>query len=153
MKVVVQRVSRASVRVDNEISGQIGKGLLLLVGIDQKDDEKTMKWVSDKIIRLRIFPDNEGKMNRSVQDINGEILVVSQFTLCGRVEKGTRPSFVDAAKPARAEPMYEKMIRYMENKSGLNVESGEFGAMMDVELVNDGPVTIWVEKQMPNPAD
>lgn len=146
MKVVVQRVSRAKVSVNDEITGSIRNGLLLLVGIHENDDESIMKWVADKLLKLRIFEDEQGKMNRSVTDIRGEVLVVSQFTLYGNVKKGTRPSFIEAAKPEAAEPLYDQMISYLEKKSGLNIESGEFGAMMKVELVNDGPVTIVVEK-------
>jgi D-aminoacyl-tRNA deacylase len=146
MKVVVQRVSRAKVTVDREVTGRIGNGLLLLVGIHENDDKSIMRWVSDKIVKLRIFEDEAGKMNRSVSDIGGSLLVVSQFTLYGSVKKGTRPSFIEAAKPGTAEPLYDDMIQYLKKHSGLQVESGLFGAMMDVELVNDGPVTIIVEK-------
>jgi D-aminoacyl-tRNA deacylase len=146
MKVVVQRVSRAKVTVNDVITGSIRNGLLLLVGIHENDDETIMKWVANKLLKLRIFEDEQGKMNRSVTDIGGEVLVVSQFTLYGNVKKGTRPSFIEAAKPEAAEPLYDQMISYLEKKSGLNIESGEFGAMMNVELVNDGPVTIVVEK-------
>lgn len=146
MKVVVQRVSRAKVTVNDEITGSIRNGLLLLVGIHENDDGSIMKWVANKLLKLRIFEDEQGKMNRSVTDIRGEVLVVSQFTLYGNVKKGTRPSFIEAAKPEAAEPLYDQMISYLEKKSGLNIESGEFGAMMKVELVNDGPVTIVVEK-------
>ncbi len=146
MKVVVQRVSRAKVTVDREVTGSIGNGLLLLVGIHENDDKSIMRWVSDKILKLRIFQDEAGKMNRSVSDIGGSLLVVSQFTIYGSVKKGTRPSFIEAAKPDVAEPLYDEMIQYLKKRSGLQVESGSFGAMMDVELVNDGPVTIIVEK-------
>lgn len=147
MKVVVQRVSRASVSVNGEQKGNIGNGLLLLVGIHEKDNMDIVKWVSNKILNLRIFQDGEGKLNKSVSDVNGEILVVSQFTLYGNVRKGTRPSFIEAAKPEIAEPLYETMVDYFKNYSGLRVESGVFGAMMNVELINDGPVTILIEKE------
>jgi D-aminoacyl-tRNA deacylase len=146
MKVVVQRVSRAHVKVDGEVTGSIGKGLLLLVGIHEEDDIRVMKWVAEKILKLRIFEDEDGKMNLSVSDVGGEVLVVSQFTLYGNVQKGSRPSFIEAAKPNKAEPLYNEMIQYLKRNSGLIIESGIFGAMMDVELVNDGPVTIIVEK-------
>jgi D-aminoacyl-tRNA deacylase len=146
MKVVVQRVSRAHVKVDGEVTGSIGKGLLLLVGIHEEDDIRVMKWVAEKILKLRIFEDEDTKMNLSVSDVGGEVLVVSQFTLYGNVQKGSRPSFIEAAKPNKAEPLYNEMIQYLKRNSGLIIESGIFGAMMDVELVNDGPVTIIVEK-------
>lgn len=146
MKVVVQRVSRASVKVDNKITGKIEKGLLLLVGIHPDDTRKELEWMCRKIEKLRIFEDEEGKMNLSVKDVGGSLLVVSQFTLYGNVRKGTRPSFVEAAKPEKAEPMYEEMVDYFKEQTNLKVQTGIFGAMMDVALVNDGPVTIILEK-------
>jgi D-aminoacyl-tRNA deacylase len=147
MKVVVQRVSRANVSVEEEIKGSIDRGLLLLVGIHENDDMDTVKWVVNKVLKLRIFEDEEGKLNKSVTDVGGGVLVVSQFTLYGNVSKGTRPSFIEAAKPEIAEPLYDKMIAYFKNKSDLQIGSGVFGAMMDVELINDGPVTILIEKE------
>lgn len=147
MKVVVQRVSRANVKVDGKISGSIGRGLMLLIGIHENDDREVMKWISNKILKLRIFEDQDGKMNRSVSDIGGGILLVSQFTLYGNVKKGTRPSFIEAARPEIAEPLYNDMVNYFKKFSDLQIESGVFGAMMDVELVNDGPVTILIEKE------
>lgn len=146
MKVVVQRVKSSSVEVENEVTGRIGKGLLLLVGIHQDDTKKEMEWICNKILKLRIFEDEEGKMNKSVSDIGGGLLVVSQFTLYGDTRKGTRPSFIEAARPEKAEPMYEEMIQYFKKHSELPVESGVFGAMMNVQLENDGPVTIILEK-------
>jgi D-aminoacyl-tRNA deacylase len=146
MRIVVQRVKRASVTVDGSVTGEISKGLLLLVGIHENDEDDQLRWCCDKISKLRIFEDDEGKMNRSVQDVDGEILVVSQFTLYGNSKKGTRPSFIEAARPEKAEPMYERVIERFKKITGLKVASGEFGAMMDVELVNDGPVTLIVEK-------
>ena len=146
MRIVIQRVSRASVTIDGEISGEIDRGLLLLVGIHETDTKAEAGWCCSKIPRLRIFEDEEGKMNLSAQDINGGILVVSQFTLYGNTKKGTRPSFIEAARPEVAEPLYEYMIDKLKKESGLKIESGEFGAMMDVELINDGPVTIILEK-------
>ncbi|TVR16308.1 MAG: D-tyrosyl-tRNA(Tyr) deacylase [Balneolaceae bacterium] len=146
MRIVIQRVSRASVTIDGEISGKIERGLLLLVGIHETDTKAEAEWCCSKIPRLRIFEDGEGKMNLSAQDINGGLLVVSQFTLYGNTKKGTRPSFVEAARPEMAEPLYEYMIDKLKKESGLKVESGEFGAMMDVELINEGPVTIILEK-------
>ncbi|PKD42675.1 D-aminoacyl-tRNA deacylase [Rhodohalobacter barkolensis] len=146
MKVVVQRVNRASVTVENEITGKIKKGLLLLVGIHETDTKKEIDWCCNKISKLRIFEDDEGKMNRSVQDIKGGILVVSQFTLYGDTKKGTRPSFIEAAKPDVAEPLYNYMVERFKKSTDLNIQEGKFGAMMQVELLNDGPVTIIVEK-------
>ena len=146
MRVVVQRVKNASVTVENEITGSINQGLLLLVGVHQHDTEDQLKWMCEKILKLRVFSDNEGKMNQSVSDVDGEILVVSQFTLYGDAKKGTRPSYIAAARPDKAEPMYESMIDYFKNNSDLNIQGGKFGAMMDVQLVNDGPVTLILEK-------
>ncbi len=146
MKIVVQRVKRASVTVNNSITGKINHGLLLLVGIHESDSKKEIEWCCRKISKLRIFEDNEGKMNRSVQDVEGGILVVSQFTLYGDTKKGTRPSFIEAAKPDIAEPLYDYMVERFKQITDLNIEEGEFGAMMDVEMINDGPVTIIVEK-------
>ncbi len=146
MKVVVQRVKSASVTIGNEITGAIEEGLLLLVGIHQDDTEEQLKWMCDKILKLRIFEDEDEKMNLSVTDVEGGILVVSQFTLYGNAKKGTRPSFIEAAKPDIAEPMYEDMISYFKEYSELDIQTGKFGAMMDVELVNDGPVTLIMEK-------
>lgn len=146
MRLVVQRVQRAEVTVNKVISGKINRGLLLFVGIHDSDTETVMKWMSDKVLKLRIFEDEDGKMNHSVTDVGGDILIVSQFTLYGNVLKGTRPSFIEAAKPDKAEPIYHGMIDYFKNRSDLIIESGEFGKMMNVELVNDGPVTILVEK-------
>jgi len=146
MKVVVQRVSSASVMVGNEIIGVIENGLLLLVGIHQNDTQEQLKWMCEKILKLRVFEDEKEKMNRSVSDIQGGILVVSQFTLYGDSRKGTRPSYMEAARPEKAEPMYEEMIQYFKDHSSLNIQTGKFGAMMDVSLVNNGPVTLILEK-------
>lgn len=147
MKIVVQRVKNASVTVNGEISGKIGHGLLLLAGIHLKDTEKQLEWCCNKIMKLRIFNDQDGLMNRSVQDVDGEILVVSQFTIYGDTRKGTRPGFTDAAPPDTAEPLYERMIEIFRERTELNIESGIFGAMMEVELVNDGPVTLIINKE------
>lgn len=141
MKVVIQRVSEASVTVGGQIVGAISNGLLLLIGIDEQDDESDANWLVQKILNLRIFSDAEGKMNHSVQDIQGEILFISQFTLIAEYKKGNRPGFSKAAKPEQAIPLFE----YFKNeisKSGLKTESGIFGADMKVSLLNDGPVTI-----------
>ncbi|NET32096.1 MAG: D-tyrosyl-tRNA(Tyr) deacylase [Cyanothece sp. SIO1E1] len=146
MKVVVQRVKKASVSVDGEVVGVIQKGLLLLVGVHHDDTEDQLKWMCEKILKLRVFSDEEGKMNKSVSDVGGGILVVSQFTLYGDTKKGTRPSYIEAARPEKAEPMYKKMIEYFNTHSSLLIQGGRFGAMMDVSLVNDGPVTLILEK-------
>lgn len=146
MRVVVQRVKSASVTVGKEVTGAIGKGLLLLVGVHQEDTKEQMEWMCEKVLKLRIFEDKEGKMNRSVTDVEGGILVVSQFTLYGDAKKGTRPSYIEAARPEKAEPMYEEMVNYMKMNSDLDIQTGKFAAMMDVELVNDGPVTLVLEK-------
>lgn len=146
MKIVVQRVNNASVTVDGIVEGKINKGLLLLVGIHESDTRNIADWCCKKISKLRIFEDEEGKMNRSVMDINGEILIISQFTLYGNTKKGTRPSFIEAAKPDVAEPIYDYMVDKMKELSGLKVEEGVFGAMMNVDLANNGPVTLIIEK-------
>jgi D-tyrosyl-tRNA(Tyr) deacylase len=146
MKAVIQRVSSSSVMVDNEITGAIDQGLLVLLGIHEDDTKEQMEWICRKISKLRIFEDDEGKMNRSVQDVGGGILLVSQFTLYANSDKGTRPSFIEAARPEKAEPMYEDMIEWFKTHTDINIQTGEFGAMMSVKLENDGPVTIILEK-------
>ncbi|MBY0088143.1 D-aminoacyl-tRNA deacylase [Brevibacillus brevis] len=144
MRVVVQRTREASVTVAGEIVGQIDYGLMLLVGITHDDTEKEVEFVTDKIANLRIFEDEEGKMNFSVLDKGGQILSVSQFTLYGDCRKGRRPNFMAAARPEQAEPLYELFNAKLREK-GLHVETGRFGAMMDVRLLNDGPVTLIME--------
>lgn len=146
MRIVIQRVKSALVRVDGAISGSIQSGLLLLVGIHESDSDEQLDWCCNKIPKLRIFNDDEGKMNLSVVDVKGEILVVSQFTLYGNMKKGTRPSFIEAARPEKAESMYERLIQKLKDETGLNIESGEFGAMMEVDLINDGPVTLVMDR-------
>ena len=146
MKIVVQRVSQVSVKVSREIVGEISKGLLLLVGIEENDEKEDAEWLSKKILDLRIFSDEEGKMNRSVKDINGEILCVSQFTLIADYKKGNRPSFIKAAKPEKAVPLFE-YFKGLIKSSGLKTESGIFGADMKVSLLNDGPVTIVMDSK------
>lgn len=146
MKVVLQRAKNASVMVDNKRVGSITSGLVLLVGIHEDDTEEELEWICDKILKMRIFEDEDGKMNLSVQDVKGELLVISQFTLYGDASKGNRPSYIAAAGPDKAEKLYEQMIRYFKNNSALKVESGTFGAYMDVQLTNDGPVTIVLDK-------
>ena len=146
MRVVYQRVSRASVTVEEKIVGEIGMGALLLIGIAPDDSPATTLWVAEKIANLRVFEDQEGKMNRSLLDIGGEVLAISQFTLYGETSKGRRPSFSEAAPPELAEPLYETFLAELK-KSGLKVEKGIFGAHMEVSLVNDGPVTLLIEKK------
>jgi D-tyrosyl-tRNA(Tyr) deacylase len=145
MRIVLQRVSRAKVTVDGRVTGEIGRGLLLLAGFTDGDTEDALAWMADKVVGLRIFPDDEGKMNRSVEEIDGALLVVSQFTLYGDTRKGRRPSFIDAARPEIAIPLYERFLQML-RATGRPVQTGEFGAMMDVELVNDGPVTLILER-------
>ena len=144
MKAVVQRVKRASVTVHDEVTGEIEQGLLVFLGIHQDDTDEMIEKMAGKVAKLRVFEDDEGKMSRSVQDIGGSVLVVSQFTLYGDVRKGNRPSFIESARPEKAEPMYEAVVESVRDL-GLHVETGRFAAMMDVELVNDGPVTILIE--------
>lgn len=141
MRLVIQRVSEASVKVDEETVGEIGRGLLVLVGINQDDADSDAPVASAKVAGLRVFPDESGRMNLSVSDIDGSILVVSQFTLSADVRKGRRPSFVRAAEPSHAVPLIDRFVNGLADQ-GLDVETGQFGAMMDVSLVNDGPVTI-----------
>lgn len=144
MRAVVQRVSRTRVSVGDEITGEIGKGILVLLGVSREDSEKEAAYLAEKTLNLRIFEDAEGKMNLSLLDIKGELLVVSQFTLYGDARKGRRPSFIDAAAPERANELYEIFVAEA-RKQIEKVETGRFQAMMDVELVNDGPVTILLD--------
>lgn len=144
MKVVIQRVSEASVKVNGEIVGEIGKGLLLLTGIDENDEKTDADWLIQKILNLRIFGDENDKLNLSVKDISGEILCISQFTLIADYKKGNRPSFIKAAKPDKAIPLFDYFKQEIK-KSGLKIESGIFGADMKVSLLNDGPVTITMD--------
>lgn len=146
MKVVIQRVAEASVEVENKIVGEIKTGLMLLIGVDEDDTQEDADWLVKKILDLRIFSDDEGKMNLSVKDIKGEILCVSQFTLISDYKKGNRPSFIRAAKPDKAVPLFE-YFKMMIKQSGLNVASGIFGADMKVSLLNDGPVTIVMDSK------
>jgi D-aminoacyl-tRNA deacylase len=145
MRVLLQRVSRAEVRVGERITGRIGRGYLLLAGFTHADTELTLAWMAEKIVGLRLFADADNKMNLALADVGGALLVVSQFTLYGDAAKGRRPSFIDAARPEVAVPLYERFISLLRER-GVRVETGEFGAMMDVELVNDGPVTLWLER-------
>lgn len=145
MRAVIQRVSKASVTVDGELTGQVAKGLLVLLGIEAADVTADLEWLAAKLVKLRIFPDADQNMNLSVQDVDGGILVVSQFTLHANTRKGTRPSFIKAARPEQAEPMYEQFCEVVATELGKPVQKGIFGAMMEVELVNDGPVTIIID--------
>jgi D-tyrosyl-tRNA(Tyr) deacylase len=147
MRVVIQRVKEASVTIEGHIKSSIKEGLLVLVGIEDADMQEDINWLVNKIINLRIFGDENGLMNLSVMEIQGSILVVSQFTLHGSTKKGNRPSFIRAAKPDYAIPMYEKFVTQLSHLSGLNVLTGEFGANMRVALVNDGPVTIVIDSK------
>jgi len=146
MKVVVQRVSEARVTVEDAVIGEIGIGLLLLVGVGHEDTDQDMAWMADKLAGLRIFEDDAGKMNLSVEDVKGAILSVSQFTLFGDCRKGKRPNFMGAARPEIAESLYEQFNERLRSR-GLQVETGRFGAMMDVSLVNDGPVTLILDSR------
>jgi D-tyrosyl-tRNA(Tyr) deacylase len=145
MRVLLQRVSRAEVRVGDRVTGRIERGFLLLVGLTHTDDEAALAWMADKVVGLRLFADADDKMNLALADVGGALLVVSQFTLYGDAVKGRRPSFVDAARPETAIPLYERFVALLRER-GPRVETGEFGAMMAVELVNDGPVTLWLER-------
>jgi D-tyrosyl-tRNA(Tyr) deacylase len=147
MRIVIQRVSEALVKVEGEIISAIKNGMLVLVGIEDSDSQEDIDWLTTKIIQLRIFDDENGVMNLSVKDVNGEILIVSQFTLHASTKKGNRPSYIRASKPDFAIPMYEKFIQKTEELLGKNVGTGQFGAMMDVALVNDGPVTIIIDSK------
>ena len=145
MRVVLQRVSRARVTVEGRVTGEIGRGLLLLAGFTEGDAPETLAWMADKVVGLRIFTDDEGKMNRSLDEVDGALLVVSQFTLYGDTRRGRRPSFVEAARPETAVPLYEHFLELL-RATGRPVQTGEFGAAMQVELVNDGPVTLILER-------
>lgn len=145
MKVIIQRVSKASVTIDNKIISQINQGLLILLGISEEDTLKNIKWLTNKIVNLRIFNDEGGRMNISLKNINGEAIVVSQFTLMAETKKGTRPSYIKAAKPEIAIPLYKQFVEQLEKDLEKKVGTGEFGADMKVELINDGPVTISLE--------
>ncbi len=147
MRVVLQRVSEAAVTVNTEIVGEIGLGLLILLGIEENDSEDDIHALSKKIVSLRIFADENGLMNKSLLEVGGQLLVISQFTLCAQTKKGNRPSFIHAAKPELAIPLYEKFIRALELTTNQPVETGIFGAMMKVNLVNNGPVTIIMDSK------
>jgi D-tyrosyl-tRNA(Tyr) deacylase len=147
MRVLIQRVKKASVTIEEKIFSEINQGLLILLGIEEEDTQEDINWLAGKIARLRIFSDENDAMNLSVQDVDGECLVVSQFTLHANTKKGNRPSFIQAAKPEIAIPLYEKFILQLENETSKKVITGTFRAMMDVALINDGPVTIWIDSK------
>ncbi|WP_440069931.1 D-aminoacyl-tRNA deacylase [Tenacibaculum discolor] len=147
MKIVIQRVSKASVTIENKKVAEIQNGLLILLGIVNEDTQEDIKWLSNKITNLRIFNDDEGVMNKSIKDINGDIIAVSQFTLHASTKKGNRPSYIKAAKPDIAIPLYEKFVQQVEVDLGKKVQTGQFGADMKVELLNDGPVTIIIDSK------
>ena len=147
MRVVIQRVSQSNVKVSGEVIGKINEGLMVLVSFVDEDNDTDLGWMTKKIINLRIFNDDEGKMNRSVQDVGGDILLISQFTLHGSTKKGNRPSFIKAAKPDFANVMYERFIKVLEQSLGKEIQTGEFGGDMKVSLVNDGPTTIIIDSK------
>ena len=147
MRVVIQRVQNASVNIDSELFSSIGKGLLILVGIEEADTTEDIDWLCRKIIDLRIFADTEGKMNLSVKDVNGDILVISQFTLFASTKKGNRPSYIKSAKPEMAIPLYENFISVLTTQFQKPIKTGVFGADMQVALINDGPVTICIDSK------
>lgn len=147
MRTLIQRVTRASVQVEGEYTGVIHEGLLIFLGIEDADSQEDINWLAAKIINLRIFNDENDVMNKSVKEVEGEILLVSQFTLHAATKKGNRPSYIKAAKPDFAIPMYEKFITQLEIELGEKIKTGKFGADMKVELLNDGPVTIWIDTQ------
>lgn len=146
MRAIIQRVEKASVSVEGEIKGQIGAGFLVLIGVEEGDGDADFKYIADKVPNLRVFEDEQGKMNRSLLDVGGEVLAVSQFTLLGDARGGRRPSFITAARPETADPMYERLVADWRAR-GIRVETGVFGAHMKVSLVNDGPVTILLDSR------
>ena len=148
MRVVVQRVSQSNVKVSGEVIGEIKEGLMVLVSFVDEDNDTDLDWMTKKIINLRIFNDDEGKMNKSVQDIGGDILLISQFTLHGSTKKGNRPSFIKAAKPDFANVMYDRFIKVLEQSLGKEIQTGEFGGDMKVSLINDGPTTIIIDSKI-----
>lgn len=147
MRIVLQRVKEASVTVADKTIANINHGLLILLGIEDADTEEDIQWLCAKVAKLRIFNDDHGVMNKSVVDVNGEIIVVSQFTLHANTKKGNRPSYIRASKPEFSIPMYEKFIDFLQQETNIVIQSGEFGAMMDVSLINDGPVTIIIDSK------
>ena len=147
MRIVLQRVSEASVKIDNQLVGKISKGLLLLLGIEHEDEKSDADWLIQKVIGMRIFSDSDDKMNLSINEIKGEFLVVSQFTLHASTKKGNRPSFIQAARPEKAIPLYDYFCEQLQHVSKIKVQTGKFGADMKVSLINDGPVTIVIDSK------
>lgn len=147
MKVVLQRVAEAAVRINDEVVGEISSGFVILLGIETEDDESDIDWLTGKISKLRVFSDEDGLMNYSINDIGGDALIISQFTLHAKTKKGTRPSFIHAARPEQAIPLYQKFIQSMKSLINGDVATGEFGADMQVSLVNDGPVTLVIDSK------
>lgn len=145
MRLILQRVSRAAVRIDRQVIGEVGRGYCILVGLTHTDTPAEVQWMAEKVVGLRLFADAEGKMNLGLGEIGGAVLVISQFTLYGNAEKGRRPSFIDAARPEVAEPLYEEFVARL-RALGVTVATGRFGAMMEVEIHNDGPVTLVLER-------
>ena len=147
MRLLIQRVTEASVTIDQKIKSAIEKGLLVLVGIENEDDSTDIEWLTRKLLNLRIFDDENGVMNKSVTDVGGDLLIISQFTLHASTKKGNRPSYIKAARPEIAVPLYNQFIHHIEKELGKTVGTGEFGADMKVRLLNDGPVTIWIDSK------
>lgn len=147
MRILIQRVSEASVKIDGHIKSEIAQGLLILLGIENEDGQEDINWLVEKILKLRVFDDESGVMNLSLMDVNGDLMLISQFTLHASTRKGARPSYVKAARPEKAIPLYEAFIKTMEEKKGQKIATGEFGADMKVSLTNDGPVTIWIDSK------
>lgn len=150
MRALVQRVNYSKVVVEDKTIGEIGPGLMVLLGVEHEDTEEDIRWLSNKVVQLRIFDDEQGVMNRSVKDIDGEVMVISQFTLHANTKKGSRPSYIKAAKPEVSTPMYEKFVKETEQNLGKDVMTGEFGAYMKIALENDGPVTIMIDSKNKN---
>ncbi|MDR1090871.1 MAG: D-tyrosyl-tRNA(Tyr) deacylase [Prevotella sp.] len=148
MRILVQRVTKASVTIDDNIKSKIGKGILIFVGIEEADNKEDIEWLANKIVNLRIFDDENGVMNKPAIETNAAMLVVSQFTLHASTKKGNRPSYIKAAKPGISIPLYEEFCNVLSSKMGKPVQTGEFGADMKVELINDGPVTIWIDSKV-----
>ncbi len=147
MRLLIQRVTEASVTINNTIKSSIKKGLLVLVGIENEDNQTDIEWLTRKLLNLRIFDDENGVMNKSLQDIEGDLLIISQFTLHASTKKGNRPSYIKAAKPKISIPLYKQFVSHVEKELGKSVGTGEFGADMKVRLLNDGPVTIWIDSK------
>ncbi|GGE30040.1 D-aminoacyl-tRNA deacylase [Psychroflexus planctonicus] len=147
MRIIIQRVSQAKVEVDQDVIGNIGQGLLVLLGIENEDTQEDIEWLSRKLVNMRIFSDEASMMNKSCLDVNGELLVVSQFTLHASTKKGNRPSFIKAAKPEKAEILYNQFVNHLKENYSIKIETGQFGAMMNVSLVNDGPVTLFIDSK------